>query len=75
MCKKKNKETQGGFILSKYTTLGLVEQLMCHSGQDEVEEWWVRKSDFSEEDTDPGTERSTGKTTFSACEKGGYRKF
>lgn len=38
MCKKKNKETQGGFILSKYTTLGLVEQLMCHSGQDEVEE-------------------------------------
>lgn len=69
MCKKKKKEIQGGFILSKYTTLGLVEQSMCQAGQDEVEEWWVRKSDISEEDTDPGTGRSTGKTTFPACEK------
>lgn len=38
MYKKKNKEIQGGFILSKYTTLDLVEQSMCQTGQDEVEE-------------------------------------
>lgn len=75
MCKKKNKEIQGGFILNKYTTLDLVEQSMCQTGQDEVEEWWVENSDISEYDTDPGAGRSMGRTTFSACEKDGYRKF